>query len=182
MLCEYVLHFKEWLITEKVSFITSDEYANRLGRLGWKCHKNGSHWFCFSPDGIGKISWTENNWDVRWHQVARDLFRLAKTGRGVNAKGYPDLTFVWENPFVIPPKFDMKTQSIRQIKKADFQKIWVGEVSPEKLVGKEVSLGGGWIKVTDADYASNGKGIDMMLPDGTIKSLDFNQQLMLRVA
>lgn len=178
--------FTEWLqeresvLLEAVQYIDSDEYARRLKLLGWTCEKSGSHWMCFSPDGIGKVTWTENNWDRRWQQVARDLFRFALGGRG--SGGYPDLAFVWTNPFKVPANFDVATQSIIKAENLPGTEMMVSKLmqNPDQLAGRQIKVGTSWKKVELATHSANGMGLEVMFDDESTYTYDMRGKVTVR--
>ena len=104
--------FLEWvqedvnLFVEAAQYIAPEDYEERLQQLGWRIFPSGSHRTAYAPDGVGTVSWSANNWEKNWHQIARDLLRFAKgkSTAGMSAPGgYPDLDFVLAKSFPHPP-------------------------------------------------------------------------------
>jgi hypothetical protein len=176
--------FWEWLdqYNEAAQYIDPGEYEERLTALGWRIEPSGSHRTAYAPDGIGKVTWTVNNWEKNWHQIARDLLRFAKGGRG--AGGYP-LEFVWQTPFRIPTNFDYKTQTITKTAPAPTsQKVMVSKLlaDPSAIQGQEVQWGDEWKRVELADHGNDGVSIEVMFDDGTTIKLPMQQTITLRQA
>lgn len=176
--------FFEWveLLTEAAQYIEPDEYEERLERLGWTVTPNGSHRTAYAPDGIGMVTWTVNNWEKNWHQIARDLLRFAKGGRS-SAGGYADLEFVWLNPFHIPPNFNYKTQEITKMTN-NGQQVMVSKLlqNPETLSGKEVKTGDTWKRVELADHGNDGMSIEVLFDDGSTTRYGMQQTITMRQA
>jgi hypothetical protein len=162
----------------KAQFISSKEYSSRLSQLAWKVIQNGSHYTAYAPDGIGMVTWSDNNWNKNWHQVARDLTKFAKGGRG--AGGYQGLDFVWRNPFIVPANFNKTTQDVKN----DPIKIKIQKIISNifTLTGKELSIDNGltWNLVIDVDYEQNGQGIDVMFNNGNITTIAISQQILIK--
>lgn len=171
--------FWEWLsLLEAAEYIDVNEYLKRLTKLGWRAERSGSHIMLFAPDGIGKVNITVNNWEKNWRACAQDLRARAKNGGG----GYPDLDFVFQNPFVIPPNFDTTTQSVRQA--ATELTIPVNRLlqDPSTLNGRQIRYNGQWVDVYEAGHSSSGTGIDVLLYNGDVITFDRQQQVTIKAA
>lgn len=174
------LDFKGWLFEATAQYIDSGEYAQRLANLKWRCQQNGSHWTCLAPDKVGRVTWSDNNWEKNWQQVARDLFQFAKGGRGKG--GYSDLRFVWQNPFVVPPNFDYNTQSEKSQLQDAGKTFWVSDLmkNPESVLGYKIFVNGDWKQAEDIGISSTGMGIDVMFKDGDVQSFYIPQKLTVK--
>lgn len=171
--------FTEWLsLRESAQYISSREYRNRLASLGWRIVPSGSHINAFAPDGVGRVTWSDNNWEKNWHQVARDLLRFAKGGRGQG--GYENLVFVWENPFQIPKNFNLQTQSINKTNPS--QELYVTQLmnQPEIIAGRQIKIGTSWKPVALASVSANGLGLDVMFDDESTTTFHMKQKLVVK--
>ena len=181
--------FLEWicedvgLFVEAAQYIAPEDYEERLQQLGWRIYPSGSHKTAYAPDGIGLVSWSSNNWEKNWHQIARDLLRFAKGGRS-SIGGYTDLEFVWQNPFHIPPNFNYKTQELTKTANDPGQKIMVSKLlhNPNTLAGKEIQAGDSWKKVDLADHGNDGMSIEVLFDDGSTVRYNMQQTIMMRQA
>jgi predicted RNA binding protein YcfA (HicA-like mRNA interferase family) len=171
-------NFREWLQLNEASnqYIESKEYEKRLKAIGWSIKENGSHRTAFAPDKEGMVTWSINNWEKNWQQIARDLIYKAKPG------GYSALTFVWQNPFRIPPNFDQQTQQIVEKPKNLPHSITVLNLlqDPSILIGKEIEMDDNWKRVDFADHAPNGTSIEVMFDDGFVTVFDMNDTVNFR--
>lgn len=98
-------------------YLTLPEFTNRLVLMGWRpCKVNGSHTAYAAPatarpvlggsiNGKGYISFSTNNYERNFFQIARDVYRQ-----------FPDIKqFLFDHQFKIPSQFDIETQKFEKI-------------------------------------------------------------------
>ncbi len=174
-----MLHFKEWLILlEGADYIDDKEYRKRLKAIGWTWEQNGSHWMGLSPDGLGKVTFSENNWYRNWNVIAQDLRQRAISP----TQGYKDLDFVWKTPFEIPENFDITTQTILKPENSPGKEELVAKLmhNPENLTNKQIRVGDRWKHVNLATHSPNGRELEVMFDDDSIMTFNMMKTITVR--
>lgn len=218
-----MIYFRDWLQTieeQNDSQIQLADFFNRMCRLGWncgevrpaldpqpqigklcKCRTGAAHIKLWAPDGVGYMTINKHRWKTE-PEVAIDLTKGDLRNRAIDKNsllGYPQLDFVWNPKFSVPPDFDIATQTygnwIRKeigvnSKGFPLYKFEIGikdtsvEIvanNPWQFIGKEVNLFGNWHKVDEADYnAQNNKKIDLLFDDDTSTTITIGQKVRIR--
>lgn len=103
--------------TWRPRYLTLPEFINRLDLLGWRpCKSNGSHISFAAPasakpviggsiNGKGYISFSINNYEKNFFQIARDVYRQ-----------FPDIKqFLFQNKFSVPDEFSIEHQNFLEV-------------------------------------------------------------------
>lgn len=217
-----MIYFRDWLqtIEEQNSFIPLRDFLNRMCQLGWNCgeerpalaprpnsgrecncRRGPPHLKLWSPDGVGYMTINKHKW-INEPDLALDLTKGDLRKKAIDEEyllGYPQLDFVWNLKFSVPPDFDIATQTygnwIRKeigvnSKGFPLYKFEIGikdtsvEIvanNPWQFIGKEVNLFGIWHKVYEADYnAQDKKKIDLLFDDETSTTITIQQKIRIR--
>lgn len=166
-----------WLKLSHVNFakLSPDEYIKRLKRLGWETWKTElGHWRAkppvIPPGGERRFpigfSPNDNNWEKNWQQTMRDVTRY-----------YPDMKFVWQNPFQIPKDFNPNTLSIDRPKQDvnKTRKVKFMQLNNEDLPKIKVLVDGTWKKIFDIDW---GHAV-VMFDDETLKQYRLDEDITI---
>ena len=142
------------------------EFLKRLRRLNFRFTGDfGGHFKILSPDGQHMQCVSGHNWVKNWRLIREDMLHYN-----------PDLEFVWEPDFVIPPNFNVKTMRLDKPAKApDYITMFLPRTEglPADLTAWEVLENGAWHHMQDIDWRT----YELMLDDTSIVPLHNNMQI-----
>ncbi len=181
--------FSEWLqefpFHEAIARITPRDLEKRLEAIGWRIRSgrsNESHRIAQAPDGIGSTTWTVNkvNWEKYLPQIAGHIFKDSISP----TSGYEDLGFVFQNPFVIPANFNIKTQRIEE--PSNIKKVMIAQIARtnglESLIGQEMAHGNQWKKIAEIGYGNDGRTVEIMFDDSSVVTMNSLERINVRSA
>ena len=152
-------------------FIEHKELLKCLFSLGWTYKGDlNDHHTLFSPDGKHTVTISAHTYEDFWTDVRRYFLREN-----------PDLRFVFEPDFIVPPNFDRKTQKLlpkQQNANYVSKTIPVPSQLPTNINEWETMLNGTWRRIEEIDWSDN----TAMLDDASVVPLpQRNIQIRKRV-
>lgn len=152
--------FKEWLLlSEQSNFISLGEYIDRLKTHGFKIIKGPPHYMIASPNDVGLLTISRNNWFKNWHYQIKDLRKI----------GHPDLARrIFTNDWESPEQPKEASPVIKRIRLT----------YPEQIENKEIKIGKEWKKIDTVAFGTG--GIDVLFSDGEFKTFSSGEEIEIK--